>query len=388
VKLPARGRAAILLACSLTHLASAGCAPTYGDAYLASFAAGQRAAQAGRHDEAARAFGEAAAKARRVKDRDEARFLQARSLERSSRPEDARAIYEKLSEQRGPRTGRAEFEIASLDIERGDPHGWDRLYAAAKKYPQHGLARRAVQRLAAREAEERGEEARLAWLKAHASDLTGTDLEQVIEYESALSLDRLGRAALAHDAFLATAARYPYPFGVYTDDAIWNAALIDERLGRPEEAIEHLRRLLAAREVSTTMGSYERPRYSEAQLKIAEIYRDKIKDRAAARRELHKLYERHTTSTLRDDALWAEAVLLHEDKDERGACAAVATLAKEFPDSRYARCGRELCPSAPEPKRACADYIVRELRGGAGEPADKEDAEEGETSSAEGGDGE
>jgi TolA-binding protein len=111
------------------------------------------------------------------------------------------------------------------------------------------------------------------------------------------------------------------------------------------------------------MGSYERPRFSEAQLKIAKIYRDGLKDRAAARRELRKVYTDHPTSTLRDDALWAEAVMLHQDKSQADACDVVKRLVSELPESRYARCARAVCPTAPEPKRPCADYILRELRG-------------------------
>ncbi|MCK6589638.1 MAG: hypothetical protein L6Q76_18875, partial [Polyangiaceae bacterium] len=171
---------------------------------------------------------------------------------------------------------------------------------------------------------------------------------------------------------LAAAARFPYPFGAYTDDALWHAALIEEELGRHGEAIGHLRKLLAPREVSTQMGSYERPRFSEAQMKIATIYRDGLQDRAAARRELRKLYTGHLTSTLRDDAMWAEAVMLYEDKSQDEACAVVKRLVNELPDSRYARCAKAVCPTAPEGKRACADYILRELRGEKDDSGDEE----------------
>jgi tetratricopeptide (TPR) repeat protein len=344
-----------------------GCAPTRGDAYLAAFTAGQRAQHAGRFDEAARYFDEAAGKAARVKDRDEARFLQGRALERAGKWSDARGVYEKLLGEPGPRTARAEFEIARIEIDHGDAaRGRELLFAAARKNPGHGLARNAVKQLAAGVAEDGGEEARLAWLTKRAPELKGTPLEELMEYEAAVSLERLDRKAEARDAFLETAARHPYPFGAFTDDALWRAALLEEELGRPKEAIDHLRKLLAPREVSTQLGSYERPRFSEAQLKIAEIYRDKLKDRPAARRELRKLYTSHTTSTLRDDAMWAEAVMLFEDKDQSEACDVIARLVEGFPDSRYARCARVVCPTAPAGKRACAEYIVRELKGGDG----------------------
>jgi hypothetical protein len=108
------------------------------------------------------------------------------------------------------------------------------------------------------------------------------------------------------------------------------------------------------------------------------IYRDKLKDHAAARRELRKVYADHTTSILRDDALWAEALLLRDDRDQDGACAAMEKLVRELPDSRYASCAREVCPSAPPAKRACRDYIVREARG----ITEREDAKDSDPESA------
>lgn len=354
-------------------VATVACAPARGEGYLSAFTAGQRAQRAGRFDEAAQHYGDAAHQAERVKDRDEALFLQGRALERGGRVKDARAVYESLQKQSGPRAARAEFEIAQLEMNHGDAmRGRELLFQAARRNPTHGLARSALKQLSEDAAHEGGEEARLAWLMKRGPELKGTDLEQQVEYETALALDRLGRKTEARDAFLAAAARFPYPFGAYTDDALWHAALIEEELGRHGEAIGHLRKLLAPREVSTQMGSYERPRFSEAQMKIATIYRDGLQDRAAARREFRKLYTGHLTSTLRDDAMWAEAVMLYEDKSQDEACAVVKRLVNELPDSRYARCAKAVCPTAPEGKRACADYILRELRGEKDESGDEE----------------
>ena len=350
-------------------LALAACAPSYGDGYLASLAAGQRASQAGRYDEAARAFDEAARKGQRVKDRDEARFLQARSLSRSERWADAERAYRQLVTESpsGPRSARAEFEIADLAIEHGDAEkGFALLLEATRRHPEHGLARHAVARLAEHAAERGGDEAALAWLDATAPGFHGTELDQVFAYERARLLEKMGRHEQARDAYVTTAKSHPYPFGGLTDDALWRAAEIDEELGRHGEAIEHLRQLLAPREVSTLSGSYERPRFSEAQLRIGLIYRDGLRDHAAARRELHKVFTDHPTSILRDDALWAEARIAREDGDAEGACEAVRLLVRELADSRYVPCAKLLCPSAPEPEtkgkpRECNDYIRREL---------------------------
>src|SRR6185436_21099364 len=102
----------------------------------------------------------------------------------------------------------------------------------------------------------------------------------------------------------------------------------------PREAIAHLRRMLAVREPSTFAGSYERLRFSPAQYRIAVLYRDALHDNASARREFHRLYADHTTSILRDDALWEEAKIALADRDQPAACSLVGTLVREFKDSR------------------------------------------------------
>jgi tetratricopeptide (TPR) repeat protein len=208
-----------------------------------------------------------------------------------------------------------------------------------------------------------GEAAVLAWLDAHEAIFRDTEQDEVISYERALSLERAGRRKEAHDLFLASARRHPYPFGGLTDDSFWRAAAIDDEDGRYDEAIAHLRELLSSREPSGGMASYERPRYSDAQLRIAEIYRDRLKDHASARRELHKLYALHTTTLKRDDALWAEARLARDDGDAAEACSLSKRLADEFPESRYVPCAHELCPTVPTAKRACADYLLRQIKG-------------------------
>jgi hypothetical protein len=113
------------------------------------------------------------------------------------------------------------------------------------------------------------------------------------------------------------------------------------------------------RESSTFAGSYERPRFSPAQYRIAVLYRDALHDHAAARREFHKLYADHPTSILRDDALWQEATLARTDGDTQSACTLMAALTKDFPSSRYVACAQTLCPTAPTSSSRCHPYITR-----------------------------
>ncbi|APR75205.1 Hypothetical protein A7982_00551 [Minicystis rosea] len=344
----------------------AGCAIDRGEAYVVSFAAAERAFHAGRFTEAARSWNDAATKAKRLKDRDEAWFLEARSYERAGLWSEARATYQKMVAESpsGPRTPRAVFDLADIEIQHGDAaRGWKMLDEATRAHPSHGLARPSIRRMLQHAEDEGGPAGALAWLDAHDAAFKGTDQDEVMSYERARALERAGKKQEAHDAYLASARRHPYPFGGLTDDAFWRAAELDEAAGKYEEAIAHLRELLSAREPSGAWSSYERPRYSEAQLRIALIYRNRLKDRAAARREYEKLYALHTTTIKRDDAVWGEAVLAHQDGDKDTACKLAKRLVDEFPESRYARCAHDLCPSMPAGKRECSDYILRDLHG-------------------------
>ncbi|MGK3991525.1 tetratricopeptide repeat protein [Sorangium sp. So ce136] len=353
------------LALAIAALLGPACAPARGDAYLAAMAAGERALHAGRYREAAGAFDGAASRALLVKDRDEARLMQARAFERAEAWGEARASYERLlaDSPDGPRSERAEFELADLAIEHGDADaGFAMLLAATRRHPSHGLARNALKRLIRREEERAGVGGALAWLRQQAPALRGTELDQDVAYHEALLLEQGGDREGALRALVAAARAHPYPAGSLTDDALFHAAELAAALGRPEEAIGYLREMLAARESALT-GSYDRGKFDDAQLEIARLYSEALGDRAAARRELRKLYTDHPASILRDDALWTEAKLWREDGRAKEACATAALIVRELPESRYARCAHAICPSLPAAKSPCADYILRDLDG-------------------------
>lgn len=361
---PVGARAAPLVLVIAALLGGA-CASTSSDAYLNAMAAGERAYHAGRYREAARAFSGAAARAERLKDRDEARLMEARSFQRAEAWREARASYERLlaDSPRGPRAARAEFELAKLEIEHGDEDaGWAMLLAATRRHPSHGLARGALKRLIEREEQRAGARGALAWLEQHGPAFRGTELDQEVRYQTGLALARAGDREGAVRALVLAARAHPYPSGGLTDDALFHAAKLAAELGRPQEAIGYLREMLAAREGAVT-GSYDRQKYDDAQLEIARLYRDALGDRSAARREFRKLYTDHPASILRDDALWAEAKLWREEGRTKEACDVMRLLARELPDSRYARCASAICPSLPAAPRPCAEYILRELDG-------------------------
>lgn len=359
----------------LVAMVACACAPSLPRAYLEAHAAADRAHNAGRYEEAARKYHEAAAAADRIKDRDEALYLEADSYGRAGRQQDASRRYEALVELSpdGPHSARAAYELADLEIDRGDVDaGFKKLEEALRKYPDAGVARHALQRLVRHIAGQQGDDAAIAWLRQNMSWLRAKGPGETAMYLVADRLEAKGDPQGARDTFAQTAHDYPYPSGALFDDALYRAAELDAKLGDPRRAIERLRELLSCREPSTMNGSYERPRYSQAQFRIAELYRDALGDHAAARREFRKVFDQHTTSLRRDDALWQEALIAKRDGDGEGACDAVKLLVRKLTESRYAACATLLCASAPKPDKAgkCRDYVAREIEPASGKGND------------------
>jgi hypothetical protein len=172
------------------------------------------------------------------------------------------------------------------------------------------------------------------------------------------------------------ANRWPYPHGALFDDALYHASEEDERLGRYPDAIADLQTLLAEREVvgpfvafrpNNMFGSYQRPRMTPAQFRVAYLYAMKLGDRASARSALHAVYSDFKTSDRRGEALWLEAELWRDDADTATSCNRLSTLVSDFPDSRYVPCARDVCPSIAQPEKsgapkACHAYLMEPHR--------------------------
>lgn len=126
-----------------------------------------------------------------------------------------------------------------------------------------------------------------------------------------------------------------HPHSGLRDDARWHAARVSRALGDPAGAAARLRGLLATREVAFGAGSYFSIWLDDAQLELGRVLRDELRDPAAAIRAFRDLPRLYPASILRDDALFELAVTLRATGDGPGACAAVARLAREAPDSKY-----------------------------------------------------
>ncbi|MCC6898907.1 MAG: tetratricopeptide repeat protein [Polyangiaceae bacterium] len=341
------------------------CAPALPQSFAEQRSAAERAYAAGRYDEAADHWAKAEAAAKRRRDQTEARYRRAAALRRAGRHEDARRLLEELerTRPRSARAARAAFERADIEIETGNAErGFAELEAAIRKYPRSGLALGALARLARQREERAGAEAALALLAEIGRTGGSNELRERALFDRARLLEKLGRDTEALAAFLDAAARFPYPEGALWDDALHSASVLEEKLGRPDRAIAHLERMLREKEPSSLkQGSYERPRYAAARYRVAELYRDRIGDKARATREFRRVWDEHPTSLLKDDALWQAARIERERGRSEAACELLEVLRSDAPDSRFAACATALCPTLPRGKAECHDYVLRDL---------------------------
>lgn len=331
-------------------------------AYVRENEAALAQSKRGQHAQAAESYERAASLAQQPRDAEEARFRAADSYARAGDRAHAQTLLEALAQQAHDveRRARADFAVAELLESAGQDQAADeRRVAALRRHPASGNARAALTRHLDYLREHAGSAAVLAFLDAERPKLQSTELGEPLLYFRARELDDTGHSAQARDAYLECAERYAYPRGLYWDDALFRAAEKELALGAPERAIAHLERLLGERESANFVGSYERGRYAEAQLKLGEIYRDALHDPARARRELRKVWINHPKSRLADDALFEEALLAHGVQDGPGTCEPLSIIVQNLPDSRYAACAHELCLTLPASARPCHDYIKR-----------------------------
>ncbi|MBL8744279.1 MAG: hypothetical protein JNK04_24400 [Myxococcales bacterium] len=342
----------------------ASCAPTYAEGYQAAFEQGLRAKNAGRWEEAATSFDKAAALGDRYKDRDEARMLYAEALERMERFDDAEAAYRKVETESGGRYHgqRAAFALGRLVWEqRGFEEGAAETLRAVRAYPSSGLVRHAVKRLLGHVEENDGPEAALEWLAPIEKELHDTEAGEAVTYEYATLLARCNRKEDSMKALLTLARAHPYPHGSLTDDAFYVASLWLEDLGRPKEAVAVLEEMIQPFEAAYLGSSYRRPRWPQGAFRIAVLWRDKLNDRARAKREFWRVYDEHFTARQTDDALWEVARMERDDKNDDEACRALRVLKEKKPDSRYNNCLHLLCPALERGPRGCSRMIVEDL---------------------------
>jgi outer membrane protein assembly factor BamD (BamD/ComL family) len=371
--LPRAVTTSVAVACALALAASglACSAPARGNGYERSLAAGERAQSAGRFGDAASEYDRASRAARLPRDAAHARYLSARMLVRGGNLRDAAVVLHAIADASPPGedSALAAYELADLALASDhEADGWAAMDAFVRRFPGSGVAPRALRRMI-RHDEETGKKEALDHLRRLQPAVDATEVGELVAYQIAIEQRDLGDIAGARDALIAVTKRWPYPGGALWDDALFHASELDEQLGRYDAAIAELETMLAQRETSHMMGTYQRPLYTPALVRIGVLYRDRMHDRARARDAFHRLYTDFDTSVNRDDALWEEALLWRDEGDTGTACVRMRTLVREFPDSRYVPCAAEQCPGVvradkSQAPRECHAYLKRNTRYG------------------------
>lgn len=354
-----RARAkALLVGLALTLGCSQHLPPEFAAASNAASAAYSR----GHYRAAAALWNEARELAPNARERDEATYRTAVSRQRAGDLAAADALYAELERADGERAARAAFARVDLASARGQPADAEaRLLAALSRFPNAGPARNALLRRLRTIEADRGTEAALRESERLLSSLSRTELAECLWFERARRLEVLGQLDEARAQYIELARRFPYPYGAYWDDAWLSAARLDSNAGRFVEATRHLETLLAARETARLSGSYERPAFSQARFRLAEIYRDELDDPARAQKEFRRVHDDHPTSLLGDDALLEAALVARRQGDTAGACRVMQQLVREAPQSRFAACAHLLCQAMKGRAEPCRDYVRRRI---------------------------
>ncbi len=339
-----------------------GCSPSPTE-YQLQYAWASNVYGRGEYLAAYRAWRRAEELAETDRDRIEARYRAAKSLERGGEKEQARDELLALAEQwpRSERAARSLADAAELSLELGQEARAIELYERVfRDYQSSGLLPQGAMRLL--ELVAPTPEARVARIDSMLKQELAEEVDEALRFDRAETLEALGRDDEALSAFDDLARRYPYPYGGYWDDALMRAATIDLRRGNAEGALRRLHAVVAEQETSYVSGSYERPNFANAQYRIAEILRDDLGDVTGAREAFRAVFENHDTSLLRDDALWQEALI----SPGPSACDPLGLLVAELPSSRYVACAPLLCPKLERAVRKvtdgeCRNYIRREL---------------------------
>ena len=334
---------AAVLAMMLAIGASA-CADGRSTAYLNAFGAAERAQTAGRYDDAAARYMAASEAANWPRDKEYSRYLAGLMKIEAKDLSGGIEILTPIAKANTAYSAMAAYKLADLEVTHGDPaRGYEMIAQIPMSFPDHGMGRVAVTRTVRHLHETQNAEASLTWLDSIKDKLGNSGAAETVYYERGKLLSELGRTKEARDSFVHIADVWKYPRGAFLDDALYLASFEDEKLGNADAAIEDLKRLLADREVAWLYGSAQRPKYSMALYRIAVLYDDKKKDRAHAREALEELYKEHTTSTLRDDALYYEAKLWEADGDHGRACDTLKTLVEKLEDSKFVPCAEAKC---------------------------------------------
>lgn len=319
------------LCASFTLLA---CAPTIslprGEEHLDALAEAQAHEHHGRREEAIQAYGRAAASAERRVDREEALYRQSRVYASMGDYENAIAVCDELgrAEPMARRTLRARLDAARYRLEIGEGERADaELRALVVDHPESAAAQGALRTLTQLHVKDADSvDNALHWVRQLSAEVDGKKI-----HESLLSLE--ADLLIAEDRFAEAKAvlerqveAFPYPHGSRWDNALWKLADLALKGQDPKGAVQYLERMIGVHEKSFILGSYTRPLFPKAALRIARIYRDELRDEKAALKAYAHVRAEFPKSLVVDDALEEEGMLRIASGDTKKGCALLHEL--------------------------------------------------------------
>ena len=284
----------------------------------------------GRLRDAADAYRLAAETAERRVDRDEALYRQSRALARLGDHAAAIAICDQLgaSATIARRTLRARLDAARYRLRIGEVARAEHdLHALIVTEPESAAARGALRMLARTHVDAIADEREaLAWVRVLRAEVRQGSLGETLMSLEASLLIALDRKDEARGVLEQQVERYPYPHGSRWDDALWQLADLALERRAPDAAVGYLKRMIAVHERSFILGSYTRPMFSKAALRIARIYRDELRNQEAAIDAYASLRREFPRSLLVDDALAEQAELHLARGEHRRGCSLLQEL--------------------------------------------------------------
>jgi tetratricopeptide (TPR) repeat protein len=320
---------------------------------LPELAAAERAERAGHTDEALAQYRAAESTCTGIKGERRRREIcgqalvgEAQLLADAGRTDEAIAAYAAIPDRSGGdpqpsaeglcRAGTLALERAeqtSPPDDRAIAGAWNYLWRTITDFPDEPFAADAVD-LLLRDGRGRDAKALYAQYEKLLGALHGTEVADNLLWAMAdLAEHELAdpRAARA----LYDRIDEDYPKSGLRDDAWWRAANLSRAIGDSPGAVTRLRALLATREVAFGAGSYFSIWLDDGQLLLGQILRDDLHDLPGAIAAFEKLGDDYPASILRDDAQIELAETLATAGDTRRACAALARLKKDWPDSKF-----------------------------------------------------
>lgn len=324
----------------LAVLAAACSAP----ALIPDLANAEEHERAGRHDQALAAYTRAQTSCLRIENKRRRRVTcanaylhRAELLERMGRKREAAAAYEGVPAalpHDKPAGAQATYRAGKLYLQLGeDKRAYTLLWRTMTRYPNEAFAGDAL-KIILRDGRRRNARQlyKVLW-DLYAVTKKTRVADNVLYTMARLAEDEFKdrRRALQHYDELAAGYRNS---GLY-DDALWHGARLARTLGDSTGAVQRLRKLLSTREVARGVGSYFSIWLDNAQLRLGIVLRDDLKDIRGAVKAFRALPELYPASVLRDDALYELAVAWHAGNNATKACATLAKLKKNWPDSKY-----------------------------------------------------